>query len=130
MVAFKVGNKGNIRFWEDTWRGEDAFINRFPNLYKLSSLHNGKISDFKVGQGAESLLACGWNFHFIRGISDRELDDMVELLECVTNVNLSLPLEDRRECLPDKNEGFSCKSCFYKLQEVEGLANFAPYHLV
>ncbi|PON86224.1 hypothetical protein TorRG33x02_179430, partial [Trema orientale] len=130
MVAFKVGNGDNIRFREDAWRGEDAFINRFPTLYRLSSLHNGKISDFRVRHGAESLSASGWNFHFIRGISERKLDDMVELLKCVTNVNLSVPLEDRREWLPAKNGGFSFKSCFHKLQEMEGLADFAPYHLV
>ena len=71
-----------------------------------------------------------WNFNFFRDLNDREVEELLEMLECLASFRLCYSIEDRREWLPDKNGGFSCKSCFSNLRELVEAADFLTYHLV
>ncbi|PON63805.1 hypothetical protein TorRG33x02_275150 [Trema orientale] len=102
MVGFKLGNGRSIRFWEDVWRGELAFATRFPSLYRISSLHNGKILDLWVNQTTDVAHSGGWNFHFVRAINEREMDELSELLDYLATTTICSSLEDRRVWLADK----------------------------
>ena len=126
LVAFKVGNGTKLRFWEDVWRGGTAFKFRFPTLYRLSSKHNGSIANFRSEANYEG----GWNFSFRRNIRDCEMEELVELLECLTNFQLSSALEDSRLWLPDSSHIFSCKSTFNKLRETPDTHIFFPFKLI
>ena len=91
-MAFKVGDSTKLRFWEDVWRGEVAFKVRFSSLYRLSLKHNGSVADFESHAEHEG----GWNFHFRRNVRDSELEELVELLNCLDNFHLNHALEDKR----------------------------------
>ena len=89
-MAFKVGNGTKIILWEDVWRGEVAFQFRFPTIFRLSSNHNGLIADFWSELGFNEC----WNFYFMRNLQDREMVELVELLDCLSNFHLTQGLED------------------------------------
>ena len=112
-MAFKVGNGTKIILWEDVWRGEVAFQFRFPTIFRLSSNHNGLIADFWSELGFNEC----WNFYFMRNLQDREMVELVELLDCLSNFHLTQGLEDIRVWLPDSSTVFSSKSAFNKLRE-------------
>ena len=125
-VAFKVGDGTELRFWEDVWRGGVAFKVRFPSLYRLSLKHNGSVADF----GSQTEYEGGWNFHFRRNVRDSELEELVELLNCLDNFHLNHALEDKRLWLPDSSHTFSCKSAFNKLRETLTLNVFSPFKMI
>ena len=70
-AKLKLGNGERIRFWEDAWGDRVSFKLKYPNLFRLSLLHNNKpVSAFLVNTiNSES----SWNLHFRRSVSDREL---------------------------------------------------------
>ena len=35
-IVFSVGNGRRVRFWKDSWCGDEAFCNSFPSLYALA----------------------------------------------------------------------------------------------
>ena len=37
FIKWKMGDGQNIRFWEDSWLGEQSLANRFPRLYLNSN---------------------------------------------------------------------------------------------
>ena len=109
--------------------GEEAFSNRFPALYRLLSLHNAQILEFWVDRGGEVSETMGWNFH-LRDLNDKEVEELLVLIKCLTSVRLCCSLEDKRVQLPDKNGGCSCKSCFNSLRESDDVPDFLPCQLV
>ena len=34
-IVFSVGNGRRVRFWKNSWCGDEAFCNSFPSLYAL-----------------------------------------------------------------------------------------------
>ena len=45
-AKLKLGDGQRVRFWEDAWVERAQFKFKFPNLFRLSTLHNKPISDF------------------------------------------------------------------------------------
>ena len=68
-----VGNGNKIRFWEDVWREDEAFCNRFPTLFRACLRPTGKISDFWVPQDEYSGNNANWNTHLQIDISEKDL---------------------------------------------------------
>ena len=99
---------------------------QFPSLYRLSTKHNVSIAEF----WSESQLEGGWNFGFRRNIRDSELDELVELLDCLNNCQLNPTLEDKRLWLPDSSQIFSCRSAFSKQRETLNMSVFSPFRLI
>ncbi|PON75015.1 hypothetical protein TorRG33x02_245800 [Trema orientale] len=64
-----VGNGNKIRFWEDVWRGDEAFCNQFLTLYRACSRPTGKISPQDEYSGNNA----NWNTHLQIDISDKDL---------------------------------------------------------
>ena len=99
---------------------------RFPNLYRLSSKHNASVAEFKTQAQDEG----GWNFCFRRNVRDCELEELMELLDCLNNVHLNPALVDTRLWLPDSSHIFSCKSAFNKLRETSISNVFSPFKVI
>ena len=58
------------------------------------------------------------------------MEELLDLMDCLTSFRLCYSLEDRREWMLDKNGEFPCKSCFNSLRELDEAADFQPYQLV
>ena len=95
-------------------------------MYRLSLKHNGSVADF----GSESELNGGWNFYFRRNVRDSELEELVELLDCLNNLQLNHGLMDKRLWLPDSSHSFSSKSAFNKLRETINMNVFSPFKMI
>ena len=76
-ASLKVGNIDRIRFWEDTWGERQPFKVKYPNLFRLSLLHNKSISDFLVNSTTSE---SSWNLHFRRHVSEWEFGELANLL--------------------------------------------------
>ena len=85
-AKLKLGNGERIRFWEDVWGGNESFKIKYPNLFRLSLLHNKHVSNFLIKNINQEP---SWNFHFRRSMSERELEELS---------NLRSPLERVRVC--------------------------------
>ena len=103
-----------------------AFKFWFPNLYRLSSKHNALVAEF----GLEAYYEGGWNFFFRRNVRDCELEELMELLECLNNFRLNAALEDKRLWLSESSHIFSCKSDFNELRETPNTRAFFPFKLI
>ena len=53
-----------------------------------------------------------WNLHFSRGLMDREIEKLLELLQILETKKVSRSVEDRRQWIADSSGVFSCKSAF------------------
>ena len=72
-ASLKMGNGDRIRFWEDAWEEREPFKDKYPNLFRLSLLHNKPISDFLVNTTNSD---SSWNLHFRRHVSEREFGEL------------------------------------------------------
>ena len=112
LVVFKVGNRNKIRFWEDVWVGDNSLEAMFPSLFILSSHKSRPISEFYN----QSIMAAGdiigWNLHLLRSLLDREIVQLIELLNILERKSVCNSVEDRRDWTADSSGVFSCKSAF------------------
>ena len=96
LVSFKVGNGNKVRFWEDIWVSENSLEAMVPSLFKLSTLKSRPILEFSN----QSSLSLGgytsWNFHFSRNLMDREIDQLIELLQILERKRVCTSVEDER----------------------------------
>ena len=49
-VCFKIGKGDKVRFWEDRWAGEQTLKERFPSLFRISTLSSRPISELWIKQ--------------------------------------------------------------------------------
>ena len=112
LVSFKVGNGNKVRFWEDAWAGENPLQVMFPSLFRLSSLKSHPISDFHNQSGPSFEGVTSWNLHFSRNLLDREIDQLIQLIQILETKRVCSTVVDRREWKGDFSGVFSCKSAF------------------
>ena len=97
LVSFKGGNGNKVCFWEDVLVGENWLEAMFPSLFRLSSLNCRPISEF-CNQSSLSLGgSTSWNLHFSWRLLDREIDQLIELLQILERKTVCSSVEDRRE---------------------------------
>ena len=95
-MSFKVGNEGKIRFWEDTWVGDESLADTFPSLYRLSYFKHSFISDFLGILRLSPGDFFDWNLQLIQNLNDTELPQLVGLLDSLGFVRLTSEIQDRR----------------------------------
>ncbi|PON41704.1 hypothetical protein PanWU01x14_287670 [Parasponia andersonii] len=83
-----------------------------------------------VNQTTDVAHSSGWNFHFVRAINEKEMDELSELLDYLATTTICSSLDDRRVWLPDKIKGFSYNSSLSTVQDLDGQADFIPYKMV
>ena len=75
-MVFKVGKGNKIRFWTDSWCGNNVLSQSFLNLFSMTAQRIVTVEetwDQNFGQG-------GWNLRFLRAFNDWELDMVGNLL--------------------------------------------------
>lgn len=66
-----------MRFWEDSWLNKGVLKNLFPRLFALSIKQLLSISH---SEDINSVLV-NWDFGFRRNLNDREVDEVISLLD-------------------------------------------------
>lgn len=107
--------------------GWASFSNRFPSLYRISSLKNALISAFYSFDRENNV---SWNCHFSTDPSEREMGEVLDLLGCLEGVSLSVNLYDRWVWDLEGQRLFSCKSFFNFLIDDHTLPVFKFSHFI
>ena len=65
-IVFSVGNGRRIRFWLDSWYGDEAFCNSFPSLFALAVSKEEWVAEVWV----ISVEGGSWSLRFWRAFND------------------------------------------------------------
>lgn len=80
-----MGDGTRVRFWKDTWVGDQLLAAKLPRLYNLSAKHKAQVS--LLTHETEGKLT--WNSLFKNNnLSDRESYDMSSLLSTLESIQL------------------------------------------
>ena len=100
---------------------------KYPNLFRLSLLHNKPISDFFVNTiNPES----SWNLHLRRSVSERELVELADLLSTLERVRVYGAIQDKWMWDREGLGLFTCKSLFKSLIDMPNYTPFNFYHFI
>ena len=68
--AFKIGDGSRVKFWCDTWCGDQPLRDSFPNLYRLARVPDASVADHLQLLGPSH----HWDVTFSRQVQDWELE--------------------------------------------------------
>ena len=111
-AKLKLGNRKRIRFQEDAWGESESFKVKYPNLFRLSFLHNKPVSAFFSNTTNP---VPSWNLHFRRRVSERELPEVACLLSILERVRVCAALENKWVWEKESFRLFTSKSLFKNL---------------
>ena len=79
LVAFKVGDGANIKFWFDTWCGRTPLEDVFPELFGIANNKESSVAKLlsSLGNGFN------WNVNFVRRVQDWELESVVTFVDLI-----------------------------------------------
>ena len=79
LVAFKVGDGANIKFWFDTWCGRTPLKDVFPELFGIANNKESSVAKLlsSLGNGFN------WNVNFVRPVQDWELESVVTFVDLI-----------------------------------------------
>ena len=69
-VSFKVGDGSRIKFWHDSWCGDQPLRDKFPVLFRLARNQEATVADHLRFHGTTH----SWDIEFLRQVQDWELD--------------------------------------------------------
>jgi hypothetical protein len=69
-VSFKVGDGSRIKFWHDSWCGDQPLWDKFPALFRLARNQEATVADHLRFHGTTH----SWDIEFLRQVQDWELD--------------------------------------------------------
>lgn len=72
-ARMEVGNGARIKFWIDTWGGDEHFKSKFPNLFRCALNKEGHIINFCPNSG--------WYITFRRNLNDWEVESYCQLTQ-------------------------------------------------
>ena len=116
-----MGNGTRILFWKDSWKRDICFAVLFPRLFRLTSHPLATVAETRTSDGS-------WTFRFRRELNAREKEELASLLQSIQMVELN-SLPDSRIWVRDPL-GFTCKSFFVSLLNVEPLPRFQPFNFI
>ena len=126
-AKMKLGNGRRIKFWEDAWVERENFKDKYPNLFRLSILHNKPVSDFLDNSINHQM---SWNLHLRRNVSEREIVELADLLSTLERVMECGVLEDKWVWELESSGLFTCKSLFKYLIDKPAYTPFNFHHFI
>ena len=69
-IGFKVGGGSHIKFWSDSWSGDQLLRGRFSTLFRLAHNQEASMADYLHFHGTLPV----WDVEFLRPTQDWELD--------------------------------------------------------
>lgn len=92
-MSWKVGDGSSIWFWKDIWCGVRTFEQSFPRIFNLSSCPNAFVADLL---SRDSNNNSNWDFGFRRDPTDRELEEILSLLQLLETWSFNPSIPDKR----------------------------------
>ena len=115
-MVFKVGKGNKIRFWTNSWCGNNVLSQRFLDLFSMAAQRNVTVEetwDQNLGQG-------GWNLRLLRAFNDWELDMVGNLLVELREYRVTL--EEDSVIWKEGDDGlFKVKKAYRVLANPEGV---------
>ena len=115
------GQRGENRFWEDLWWGNQTLCSQFADIYRVISVKN-----LTVLNVLGNFLPLSWNFNFRPNLTDSEIDLLQRLMSSLHSVLLSPSSSDSRAWSLSSSGSFSVKSFFSALSKVPNPLMFLP----
>ena len=98
-----MGNGRRVRFWEDTWCGQEPLCSSFPSLFAIAASKDAWVSELWCGPEHGE----GWNPLFTRLLNDWEVEGFLSLIGKATVVDV---MEDKWIWKENRDGFFSVKS--------------------
>ena len=76
-ITFKVGDGSHIKFWHDSWCGDQPLRDKFPILFRLSRSQEATVADLLHFHGTTHT----WDIEFLRPVQDWKLDIVNTFME-------------------------------------------------
>uniref|UniRef100_A0A2N9FR16 Reverse transcriptase zinc-binding domain-containing protein n=1 Tax=Fagus sylvatica TaxID=28930 RepID=A0A2N9FR16_FAGSY len=108
-----------VRFWQDKWCRDMALKDRFPMLFTCSTHCEATIDSVLVRPDSGGVRE--WNFTFVRGFNDWEVDVVVEFFLFLTSNIVTNEGPDRLRWKLQKDGAFDSRSFYYALKDRFGL---------
>jgi hypothetical protein len=109
-VSFEVGIGSKIRFWHDTWCGNQPLKQAFPSLFRIARYKEAWVKDNFIWRNG----VVEWNVIFVHAIQDWEMDVISPFFELLYSCKISQGNVDRIQWSHSKKGIFKVKS-FYKI---------------
>ncbi|GKV00002.1 hypothetical protein SLEP1_g12766 [Rubroshorea leprosula] len=107
----KIGEGRGVKFWWDTWCGEECLANKFPRLYLLST---GKEKECHE-MGNEDRTLWKWNLSWRRNLLEWEEEAVRELQGMIEGVKITPGCPNRWEWSHSTEGQYSTKIAYQKL---------------
>ena len=107
-IVFSVGNGRRVRFWKDSWCGDEALCYTFPSLFALAVSKEEWVAEV----WDPSVEGGNWSPRFSRAFNDWEVVLVEQLLMTIQGKRVSVELEDRVLWKQIKNGIFMVKSLY------------------
>ena len=124
-AKLKLGNGERIRFWEDAWGENEPFKVKYPNIFRLSLLHKKPASDFLTNPSNPEP---SWNLHLRKGVSEREMVELADLVSTLERIRVCGVLEDTWVWEKELSGLFTCNSLFKTLIDKPTFISSKFYH--
>ena len=98
-------------FWKDSWYGETALCNAFPNLFNLAGHKGTKVENVWDSSREEGC----WSTVFVRTFNDWEVEEVERFLHFLHNKKINPFQEDQLLLKEIMNDGFSIRLIYCKL---------------
>ena len=106
-----LGNGRRLTFWKDSWCGEMALCNAFPNLFNLVAHKDARVAEV----WDSSRVNGGWSPIFERPFNDWEMEEVERFLLVLHNKKIRSAQEDNRILKETRPDGFAVKLMYRKL---------------
>ena len=76
-LPFTVGDDSRIKFWHDSWCGDQPLLERFLELFRLARVPEASVADHLQYLGSSH----HWDIDFSRSVQDWELEEVAAFME-------------------------------------------------
>uniref|UniRef100_A0A2N9FL13 Reverse transcriptase zinc-binding domain-containing protein n=1 Tax=Fagus sylvatica TaxID=28930 RepID=A0A2N9FL13_FAGSY len=122
--AFKVGDGSRVKFWLDTWCGNQPFRDSFPELFRLTRVPDASAADHLQILGSSH----HWDIIFSRQAQDWELETVTALMELLYSYPIQWGSLDALYWRPSSHKVFTVRSYYSCL--VQPSRSFFPWKSV
>nr|KYP76329.1 Putative ribonuclease H protein At1g65750 [Cajanus cajan] len=115
IKRWKIGNGGEINFWEDVGIGEESLLQKVPRVYVNSKQQSYKLADMGCWEGED----WHWQFQWRRNWLERDQEQWTFFQHAVSTVALQKHAKDRWVWPIDKSGCFSVSSTYKALHDLK-----------
>lgn len=107
-ITFKMGDGSRIKFWKDSWCGDQPLQTRFPELFRLACDPNATVDTHLRFHNATHV----WDIEFYRPFQDWELEMGVSFMELLYSLPIRRGTMDSMWWQPSNKGIFEIRSYY------------------